>query len=98
MATAKTKKATEKETVSKVAEPVAAPQEEIVVEAIKEEPKKEEPIVVVVKKESPNQVLDTESDEIRFLRTVLRVQNEGGFGTHLNGLVNERIEKLKTKK
>ena len=36
-----------------------------------------------------------ESDEILFLRRILQIQNEGGFGRHLNGIINERIKSLK---
>jgi len=36
-----------------------------------------------------------ESDEILFLRRILFIQNDGGFGRHLNGIINERINSLK---
>ena len=55
------------------------------------------PIVVEVNEKSANQVLDTETDEIRFLRNLYRIQNDGAFGTHLNKEINDRIDFLKKK-
>lgn len=43
-------------------------------------------------------VEDKESDEILFLRRILRIQDEGGFGRHLNDLINDRIKELKNVK
>lgn len=38
---------------------------------------------------------EKESDEILFLRRVLKIQDDGGFGRHLNEIINERIKALK---
>lgn len=39
----------------------------------------------------------TETDEILFLRSILDKQRSGGFGRHLDGMINERINFLKGK-
>lgn len=33
-------------------------------------------------------------EEIEFLKNILQIQSEGCFGTHLNGMINDRIKKL----
>jgi hypothetical protein len=38
-----------------------------------------------------------DTDEVAFLKRIYAIQNEGGFGRHLNDLLNERIKELKTK-
>lgn len=38
-----------------------------------------------------------ESDEILFLRSVLQKQHDGGFGRHLDEMINNRIKELKSK-
>lgn len=43
-------------------------------------------------------VEEKECDEILFLRRILRIQEEGGFGRHLNDLINGRIKELKNVK
>lgn len=43
-------------------------------------------------------VEDKECDEVLFLRRILRIQEEGGFGRHLNDLINDRIKELKNVK
>ncbi len=40
-------------------------------------------------------VITTEETEVDFLEKILRIQNEGGFGLHLNGMITERIKKIK---
>lgn len=44
---------------------------------------------VEVKKEKPD------TDEILFLKRILQIQEEGGFGKHLHDIINERIKSLK---
>ncbi len=39
------------------------------------------------------QVID--SDEVLFLKKILHIQHNGGFGRHLDFLINERIKELK---
>lgn len=36
-----------------------------------------------------------ESDEIVFLRHILHIEHTGGWGRHLDDIINERINKLK---
>ena len=38
-----------------------------------------------------------DSEEVVFLRRVLQIQREGGFGRHLDVLINDRINELKSK-
>lgn len=40
---------------------------------------------------------EEDTDEMAFLRLIQSVQSEGGWGTHLNPMINERIAKLKAK-
>ena len=40
---------------------------------------------------------EVESDEILFLKRLLFIQNSGGWGKHLDGVINERINELKGK-
>jgi hypothetical protein len=35
------------------------------------------------------------SDEIGFLQNILQIQRNGGFGRHLDGIINDRIKTLK---
>lgn len=49
----------------------------------------EEPKVQKVTEEKPD------TDEVLFLRRILQIQEEGGFGKHLHDLINERIKSLK---
>jgi len=35
-----------------------------------------------------------ETEEILFLRKILHIQHEGGFGRHLDVIINERIKEL----
>lgn len=53
----------------------------------------EEPVVT---KAEIDLAADTlESEEIIFLRKILKIQEEGCFGRHLNQLIYERIKELK---
>lgn len=38
-----------------------------------------------------------ESSEILFLKKILEIQHNGGWGKHLDGVINERINELKGK-
>ncbi len=53
----------------------------------------EETVVDVLPSQEPPKIPD--SEEVDFLKKILRIQNEGGFGTHLNKTILERIEQLK---
>lgn len=46
----------------------------------------------------PAQIIEVDeyTDEIVFLRRVLDIQREGGFGRHLDVLINDRIKSLKS--
>jgi hypothetical protein len=46
---------------------------------------------------NPVVIEDVESDEVLFLRRILNIQYSGGFGRHLDDLLNERIKQLKAK-
>ncbi len=35
-----------------------------------------------------------DSDEVRFLKQILHIQEVGGFGKHLHGIINDRIKSL----
>jgi len=35
-----------------------------------------------------------ESDEILFLKKLLQIQDEGGWGKYLHGIINERIAEI----
>lgn len=37
-----------------------------------------------------------DTDEIRFLKNILHIQENGGFGRHLHGIINERIKELQS--
>jgi hypothetical protein len=39
-----------------------------------------------------------EMDEVKFLKKLYAIQNEGKFGTHLNQFINDRIAYLQNKK
>jgi hypothetical protein len=39
-----------------------------------------------------------EMDEVKFLKKLYAIQNEGKFGTHLNQFINDRIAYLQSKK
>lgn len=51
----------------------------------------------VVKKEELNEdvIAVSETEEIVFLRKILQIQDEGGWGKHLHSVINERINQLK---
>jgi len=36
-----------------------------------------------------------ETDEVVFLRKLMQIQEDGGWGRHLHSVINERINKLK---
>ena len=38
-----------------------------------------------------------ETDEVSFLKRILLIQHNGGWGRHLDGVINERIDALKSK-
>ena len=38
-----------------------------------------------------------ESEEVLFLRKLLQIQDEGCWGKHLHGIINERINELNAK-
>lgn len=38
-----------------------------------------------------------ESEEVLFLRRLLEIQDNGGWGKHLHGIINERISELNAK-
>lgn len=40
---------------------------------------------------------EVESSEILFLKKLLEIQHNGGWGRHLDGVINERINELKGK-
>lgn len=42
-------------------------------------------------------VEEVQSDEISFLKRLLDIQHSGGWGKHLDGVINERINELKGK-
>ncbi len=42
----------------------------------------------------PEVVEKPESDEVRFLKKILHIQEVGGFGKHLHGIINDRIKEL----
>ena len=44
------------------------------------------------KKEETQEVILT--SEVDFLKTILRVQKDGGFGNHLNDLILERVKEI----
>jgi len=54
--------------------------------------KKEEPLEESIDSEI---VITPESDEIVFLRKLMQIQEDGGWGRHLHSVINERINKLK---
>lgn len=60
----------------------------------KEEPQEE---VVVVEEKIEEVVEGKESEEVLFLKEILRKQHDGGFGKHLDYMINERIKFLKSK-
>lgn len=47
--------------------------------------------------ESAKEQTPEDSEEISFLKRIYRIQNDGGFGTHLNREIEERIKKLQGK-
>jgi hypothetical protein len=47
-----------------------------------------------VEREIPIQEEKPESDEVVFLRRILHIQHDGGFGRHLDEIINERIKEL----
>ena len=54
--------------------------------------KKEEPLEESIDSEI---VITPESDEIVFLRKLMQIQEDGGWGRHLHSVINERINQLK---
>lgn len=54
--------------------------------------KKEEPLEESIDSEI---VITPESDEILFLRKLMQIQEDGGWGKHLHSVINERINQLK---
>lgn len=36
-----------------------------------------------------------ETDEVIFLRKIMQIQDDGGWGKHLHSVINERINQLK---
>lgn len=65
--------------------------------SVPQEIKEVEPVVEKEVQKTQDAPLSKESDEIAFLRNLYRVQNDGGFGIHLNSIINDRIEYLKSK-
>jgi hypothetical protein len=56
-----------------------------------------EPAVIIETLESkpePKAIEVKDSDEVSFLKLLYRVQNDGGFGKHLNELIENRIKEL----
>lgn len=47
----------------------------------------EEPLITEVKEV-------VEKDEVVFLKKILYIQRTGGFGRHLDGIINERIKAI----
>jgi len=45
--------------------------------------------------ETVPEVVKADSDEILFLYNILAIQRNGGFGRHLDGIINDRIKFLK---
>ena len=39
-----------------------------------------------------------DTEEVAFLKLLHRLQNDGGFGTHLNSTILDRIKELQSKK
>jgi len=37
---------------------------------------------------------EVEKDEVVFLKKILYIQRTGGFGRHLDGIINERIKEI----
>lgn len=56
---------------------------------VTEEPK-EQPIAEAVVSAEPK----ADSDEVLFLKNILQIQHEGGFGRHLDNLIYDRIKLL----
>ena len=45
--------------------------------------------------ESINPEITPETDEVVFLRKLMQIQEDGGWGKHLHSVINERINQLK---
>lgn len=92
-------------TTPEVPEEVVIPQPEIIIsEDSIIETNLEVPEEVVVVEAPPIYIPDTpaqcvdiknNSEEINFLERILDIQHTGGFGRHLDVLINERIKSLK---
>lgn len=61
----------------------------------------ETPVQIIDVPEETEQVLETpevkeikDTDEVSFLKLLYRVQNDGGFGRHLNEMIENRIKEL----
>lgn len=80
-------------TIDEVEEPVAEePEPTIEPVYIPEIPAQMDEVVSpIVVEEKP------ESDEVLFLQNILQIQRNGGFGRHLDGIINDRIKTLKGK-
>ena len=60
------------------------------------EDKKDDLLVEPALEKLSESILSKEKEqEVAFLEMLYRMQNDGGFGTHLNGILTERINKLK---
>ncbi len=59
------------------------------IETTDSEEQKEEIVI------EPTVEVEPESSEVLFLKRILHIQHEGGFGRHLDDIINERINELK---
>ena len=63
---------------------------------VKEETKESESVTVTAEVDIVYELQEEpETDEIRFLKGILDIQETGGWGRHLHDLINERIKQLK---
>lgn len=57
-------------------------------------PERDTPVVNTPKKKS---IVGDINEQIEFLKRIYRIQNEGGFGVHLNAEILAQIDKLENK-
>jgi hypothetical protein len=77
----------------------AKPKEDIFVPDVPAQMEEELQSVQIVedKVEVVEVIEEVESSEILFLKKLLEIQHNGGWGRHLDGVINERINELKGK-
>lgn len=89
---AKAVKPKKEETVEQPENSVAETKEEVTEEVVTEEP------VVEEKKEEDTSLsihaTDEKETEVGFLQRLLSIQHEGGWGHHLDSIINDRIKSL----